>query len=719
MKTVRLATTLLMLLTLIPLSLPAAAAVPDVSFVGSGWGHGIGMSQWGAYARALEGQDAEEIVTTYYQTTSMVPSTTATSAAWYHDDPAPVWVNMLGSSPYSSPSSFKIRASAAGLTVCQQEPRNEAIWSLSNNGAKQSVYVEILEERLDELGHNPGSIDGWFDSDTDAAVKAAQSANGLVADGIVGKNTKAALWEPNSGDRCVIETPLPTFTITVTSDGNGKCTVPGAVTVGDCLGSIRNLTSGKRVVLPAKLDGGKAVELAHGDLRIRPDLDVSTSAFEGIHIVLEVGMEDYVAGVDEVPNWWAGAGATEALRAQAIAARTFALRNVLSYGELGKVGGAKYPYTDTNSSFAVRRDQCWCHLLSNTYSQVYNGWTRETETGGTWAGAVEATVEGDSGTGYVLTAPGHGVIWALYSSSNGGASESHNDHYGYPPPSNFSYLVSIPDPYSLTGANPFNNWTKTHSASYVASRVGLDELVGVDVTATNESGSARTVAFQGYEGGKLKTIEKTGGWVDSAFGLRSKYFDVNWGDMSSQPEPEPPTEYSDISDSIFLNDILWAAANGIAFGCDAPHGDRFCPERSVSREEMALFMTNALHLPAASKDYFIDDEASPNEDAINRMAEARITRGCNPPENDRFCPDRIVDRGQMAAFLARAFGLTDNGGGDLFIDDDTSIFENDIDRLGTAGITRGCNPPANTRFCPTRDVTRGAMMAFLHRAIGG
>ena len=721
MKTVRLATTLLILLTLIPLSLPAAAGVPDVVFEGHGWGHGMGMSQWGAYARALEGQSAEEIVTTYYQTTSMVPSTTATSAAWYHDDPTPVWVNMLGSSPYSSPSSFKIRASSDGLTICQQEPRGEAIWSLSRNGADQSVYVEILEKRLDELGHNPGFIDGWFDSDTVTAVKGLQSANGLAVDGIVGRNTKTALWEPDSGDRCVIETPLPTSTITVTSDDVGNCTVPGAEAVGDCLGSVRGLEPGKHVVLPQKLDGGAAVELAHGNLRIRPDLDSDTTAFEGIHVVLEVGMEDYVAGVDEVPNWWVDAGANEALKAQAIAARTYGLRHVLSYGELGKVGGSEYPYTDTNSSFAIKRDHCWCHLYSNTYSQVYSGWTRETETGGTWPAAVVDTVDSGSGSGYVLTAPGHGVIWALYTSSNGGASEAHNDHYGYSPPSNFSYLVSVPDPYSLTPANPFANWTKTLSAAYVASRVGLDELVGVDVTATNESGSARTVAFRGYKGDKLKTIEKTGGWVDSAFGLRSKYFDVNWGDMGSQPEPEPEPspEYTDISDSIFKGDILWAAANGIAFGCNPPENDRFCPKRSVSREEMALFMTKALHLPAASKDYFTDDEASPYEDAINRMAEARITRGCNPPENDRFCPDRMVDRGQMAAFLGRAFGLTDNGGGDLFIDDDTSIFENDIDRLGTAGITRGCNPPANTRFCPTRDVTRGAMMAFLHRAIGG
>jgi hypothetical protein len=70
----------------------------------------------------------------------------------------------------------------------------------------------------------------------------------------------------------------------------------------------------------------------------------------------------------------------------------------------------------------------------------------------------------------------------------------------------------------------------------------------------------------------------------------------------------------------------------------------------------------------------------------------------------------------MAAFLVRALGLTDNGGGDLFGDDDGSIFEENIDRLATAGITRGCNPPTNDQFCPNDYVTRGQMAAFLKRA---
>jgi hypothetical protein len=94
-----------------------------------------------------------------------------------------------------------------------------------------------------------------------------------------------------------------------------------------------------------------------------------------------------------------------------------------------------------------------------------------------------------------------------------------------------------------------------------------------------------------------------------------------------------------------------------------------------------------------------------------------VTLGCNPPLNDRFCPNELVTRGQMAAFLARAFHLTNLGLEDLFVDDNGSIFEFDIDKLGATGISRGCNPPDNDRFCPNDYVTREQMAAFIRRAV--
>jgi hypothetical protein len=56
--------------------------------------------------------------------------------------------------------------------------------------------------------------------------------------------------------------------------------------------------------------------------------------------------------------------------------------------------------------------------------------------------------------------------------------------------------------------------------------------------------------------------------------------------------------------------------------------------------------------------------------------------------------------------------------GGQFSDDDTSVFEADIEWLAGAGITGGCNPPANDNYCPGKSVTRGQMAAFMRRFAG-
>lgn len=193
------------------------------------------------------------------------------------------------------------------------------------------------------------------------------------------------------------------------------------------------------------------------------------------------------------------------------------------------------------------------------------------------------------------------------------------------------------------------------------------------------------------------------------------------GQFDWQPvfETIPPTDtFVDDDSSVFEADIEWMAAEGITKGCNPPANDWFCPDAVVTRGQMAAFLVRALGLTERLNDPFVDDDGSIFEADIERLAAAGITKGCSPPVNDRFCPDGKVTREQMAAFLVRALGYTDDGGGNLFIDDDDSIFEADIDRLGTVGVTRGCNPPTNDRFCPTGNVTRGQMAAFLHRALG-
>ena len=62
---------------------------------------------------------------------------------------------------------------------------------------------------------------------------------------------------------------------------------------------------------------------------------------------------------------------------------------------------------------------------------------------------------------------------------------------------------------------------------------------------------------------------------------------------------------------------------------------------------------------------FFDDDASVHVKGIEAMAAAGITKGCNPPFNDMFCPERTLTRAEAATLLARALSLPDSGQGFL------------------------------------------------------
>ena len=182
-------------------------------------------------------------------------------------------------------------------------------------------------------------------------------------------------------------------------------------------------------------------------------------------------------------------------------------------------------------------------------------------------------------------------------------------------------------------------------------------------------------------------------------------------------EVPPGGSFVDDDLSIHQSSIEAIAVAGITRGCNPPANTRFCPDDAVTRSQMAAFLARALDLPAAPPAGFADISATLFRQDIDRLVASAITRGCNPPQNDRFCPEDRVTRGQMAAFLSRALQLPEHNE-DSFYDDDTSTFEADIERLHAAGITAGCNPPDNNAYCPDRSVTRAEMATFLARALG-
>ena len=164
--------------------------------------------------------------------------------------------------------------------------------------------------------------------------------------------------------------------------------------------------------------------------------------------------------------------------------------------------------------------------------------------------------------------------------------------------------------------------------------------------------------------------------------------------------------FADTFDSVHRDNIEALAASGITQGCD---DGRFCPKDLVTRGQMAAFLNRALVLPPAPSAGFSDTVGNTFEDDIDRLAAAGITEGC---EDGLFCPNDLVTRAQMAAFLVRAlgYGPAPSAG---FSDTVGHRFEDEIDRLAYEGVTLGCD---DGLYCPDDFVTREQMASFLVRA---
>lgn len=207
-----------------------------------------------------------------------------------------------------------------------------------------------------------------------------------------------------------------------------------------------------------------------------------------VRAVVVVDPEDYLYGLGEVPSSWPD----EAMRAQAIAARSYAYAKALAN---------------------QHRSPCDCALYANTLDQVYVGWDKEAGTDGDrWMAAVDATA------GQVVTYEG-AVIQAFYMSSSGGHTEDNEKVWGGTP---LPYLRGVCDPGDYTTANPSAVWTVSKSAADVTAALGLSigTVTGFEVTSRGVSGRILSVTVRGDAG----EATMSGGTLRSKLGLRDTRF---------------------------------------------------------------------------------------------------------------------------------------------------------------------------------------------------
>ena len=380
--------------------LPAAAA-DDIVISGGGWGHGIGMPQYGAKALAESGETAEDILRYFYE--GVLLGTVGEGELDGHAEPLRIGVGQDLSQTLFS-------ATGGALTVC-----------------------------LGAECHTAISPENWE----------------LVSDGL-----GSCQLHKNSA-------PI---------ESTAAC--EGEITWGDQPNTRVSFPSLNRTYARGKI--------------------IFTTAPENtFHVVVELPLEEYLYGLGEMPSSWP----EEALQAQAIAGRTYALYKAWVYRNL--------------FSSQTRMDACACHLYASTFDQSYIGWAKEAEgTGGSWGAIWRAAVDNTAAQAMYHNSDGVSrAIEAYYFSSSGGATENNEDRWGGSP---YPYLRSKPDPGSTF-------WEKVFSSTTFAALLGFDSVAWVEITATYASGSPKTIMVQGELAGSPLQKTYTGSQFKSALGLRSHY----------------------------------------------------------------------------------------------------------------------------------------------------------------------------------------------------
>jgi stage II sporulation protein D len=253
--------------------------------------------------------------------------------------------------------------------------------------------------------------------------------------------------------------------------------------------------------LPASV----TVAASHGVLRVYWNNGASTDYRETLvvtrtgstsTVVNRLHMDSYLRGV--VPRESPASWPVQELRAQAIAARTYA-------------------YARVRSPLSSRYDIC-----ATTSCQVYGGATNYRAGGRRISGEEPRTNTAVASTrGVILTAGGRPAA-TEYSASNG----------GWVAPGGRSYLPARRDPY--TAKDPYANWSLRVPVATVARYFGFRRLDKVQVTSRDGAGAfggrLLRATLSGLDGaGKPRSVAVSGSALKNALGVRSNYFRLRTG----------------------------------------------------------------------------------------------------------------------------------------------------------------------------------------------
>ena len=246
--------------------------------------------------------------------------------------------------------------------------------------------------------------------------------------------------------------------------------------------------------------------------------------------------------------------------------------------------------------------------------------------------------------------------------------------------------------------------------------------------AFDASGAYDDSVFEG--GGRLAVTGTTTAFFAVAPTRLWIYENDSDPDPADRGGPPGPTgcegRFCDDDDSVHQPAIEQISEWEITTGCNPGDPDLFCPNRQVTRAQMAAFLYRAVARaaggdPPAPGGVELSDVAA---DAWYRAyAQWAVSAGVFAAPGGEFNPNAAVTRADMAAMLVAAFDHLNPPSRDpavrgIFADMGGQDRETQLaaESLHQAGVTRGC-ASAPLRYCPDRPVTRAQMATFIVRAL--
>ena len=167
--------------------------------------------------------------------------------------------------------------------------------------------------------------------------------------------------------------------------------------------------------------------------------------------------------------------------------------------------------------------------------------------------------------------------------------------------------------------------------------------------------------------------------------------------------------FTDVSaDAYYYDAVQWAVKNGITYGTS---DTTFSPDASCTRAQMAAFLWRAAGCPEPKGTSSFTDVPSDAyyAKAVAWAVENGITGGVG---NDKFAPDDVCTRAQMAAFLCRLAGGKAEGAGTFTDVSADAYYAEAVQWAVENGITDGVG---DNRFAPDATCTRAQIVTFLYR----